>query len=405
MKPTPILLENQIQYYDWGSKNDNALIPKLLNIPPVSDKPYAELWMGAHPTAPSIVSIDNHRMTLKMVIEKNPVEMLGNTCIQKFGTTLPFLFKVLSAQRPLSIQMHPTKQQANHLHMKDPDHYPDENHKPEIAIALDDFTALIGFRPLSEIQMMLNQTPEIAQLIFKSDNDSTQKSIREHDLCFLFKTLLSSSQNEPAELQSNVAQLRQRLLRKGEKYSEYEQLFLDLDVQNLTQDIGLFALFFLKILHLKAFQGIFIPPGIPHAYVYGNIIECMANSDNVIRLGLTSKFKDIPATIDVLDCNGAAMILEASHDGPILKYSAPVSEFVISILKLNTNKSVFHDTDHRPVIIFCIEGEYRIIWKSDSATHSMDFKRGQAVFIPAFLKQFHFNASEKTMLFLTTPNL
>ena len=144
----PFKLISKIQYYDWGTKNAAAFIPSFLGIPAEKDRPYAELWIGAHPTAPSEILLNGQPVPLDKAIESAPREILGEDVARRFGGKLPFLLKVLSAGAPLSIQTHPNKEQAHRLHAKDPAHYPDDNHKPEIAIALDGLTAIAGFGSL-----------------------------------------------------------------------------------------------------------------------------------------------------------------------------------------------------------------------------------------------------------------
>ena len=165
IKPQPYLLKNTIQHYEWGTKGKNAFIPKLLNIKSEKDKPYAELWMGAHPKSPSKIVIDGNEFSLNEVIHQYPGEMLGSKTAKKFSNTLPFLFKVLSANEALSIQVHPDKKQAISLHKKDPINYPDSNQKIEIAIALDSLTALVGFKTFKEILKVLKDYPEIGEFI------------------------------------------------------------------------------------------------------------------------------------------------------------------------------------------------------------------------------------------------
>ncbi len=147
----PFKLLNKIQHYDWGTTNDNAFIPHLLGFSAVRDLPYAELWIGAHPSAPSDIVLQGRQSPLNKVIHDFPLEILGEYVARRFDNRFPFLLKVLSAARALSIQTHPDKEQAGKLHAADPAHYPDDNHKPEIAIALDSLTAIAGFRPPKDI--------------------------------------------------------------------------------------------------------------------------------------------------------------------------------------------------------------------------------------------------------------
>ena len=139
-------LKNTIQHYAWGSKNADAFIPHLLGIEVENNKPYAELWIGTHPKAPSIVVDSGNKILLNKFIELYPTEILGEATARQFNNRLPFLFKVLRAAEALSIQTHPNKIQAEELHRLDPVNYPDDNHKPEIAISIDELTCLLGLR-------------------------------------------------------------------------------------------------------------------------------------------------------------------------------------------------------------------------------------------------------------------
>ena len=165
IQPQPYNLFNKVQNYDWGTKNEDAFIPKFLGIEAVKDLPYAELWIGAHPKAPSEIEIEGIKYPLNSVIDNFPLEVLGIRVSKKYNGKLPFLLKVLSAARALSIQLHPNKHQAEVLHAKDPKNYPDDNHKPEIAIALDSLNAIAGFRPADQIKEIFIKCPELKDFI------------------------------------------------------------------------------------------------------------------------------------------------------------------------------------------------------------------------------------------------
>src|SRR6516162_10200615 len=165
VRARPYLMHNQVQNYEWGTHDDEAYIAALLGITPEPGKPYAELWMGAHPKAPSSVLVDRKQIPLDQWIAAHPQELLGATVAARFGKRLPFLFKVLAAGEALSIQAHPNKVQAKVLRENDPEHYPDDNHKPEIAIAIDALTALMGIKPFDELANSLWRYPEIAGFV------------------------------------------------------------------------------------------------------------------------------------------------------------------------------------------------------------------------------------------------
>ncbi|MFN2271768.1 MAG: mannose-6-phosphate isomerase, class I, partial [Anaerolineae bacterium] len=287
LEPRPYLLANQIQPYAWGTRGQDAFIPRLLGIAAESDKPYAELWMGAHPSAPSQVVIDGVPISLRQLIALHPREILGEAVAERFSGMLPFLFKVLSTAEALSIQAHPTEAQARLLHARDPEHYPDDNHKPELAVALDSLTALVGFKPFPDVLRTLEQYPELTNFIGAEvvdgakDARETPPQEQQSRLRALYETLVERSVAHTDELVAATGRLAKRLVARTAR--EEERLFLEMREKYSGADVGLFTIFLLNLLHLKAGQGLFIKAGIPHAYLKGNIVECMANSDNVVR--------------------------------------------------------------------------------------------------------------------------
>ncbi len=213
----PYRLINKIQHYAWGTKNEQAFIPKLLSRHPEPNVPYAELWMGSHPNAPSEVETAQGRQSLIEFISAHPVEILGRRVARQFFNQLPFLFKVLSAGEVLSIQAHPNKEQAVALHQRDPKHYPDANHKPEIAIALDHLVALAGFCSEKEIKETLHRYSEIRTFIGDAPVDRFLKSSGEKkNEAFkdLFTVLMEKGEDKPQSLENASAALQSRLQAK-----------------------------------------------------------------------------------------------------------------------------------------------------------------------------------------------
>ena len=144
--PQPYILLGKIQNYDWGTVNKEAFIPRLLKIEQKKDLPYAEYWIGVHPKAPSEIILEGEKVSLPSVLKQFPFEILGERISKKFNNSLPFLLKVLSVNKALSIQAHPNKKLADALNQRDPVNYPDKNHKPEIAIAIDKLKAIVGLK-------------------------------------------------------------------------------------------------------------------------------------------------------------------------------------------------------------------------------------------------------------------
>lgn len=395
----PYSLKGKIQNYAWGTKNENAFIPQFLNFKEKKDQPYAELWMGAHPSAPSEILYDNTYVDLENLIKEFPAEILGEKVYSQFGK-LPFLFKVLSAGEALSIQAHPNKVQAVQLHARDPEHYPDDNHKPEIAIALSDLTALAGFKTFKQLIDVLDNYPEITEFIGSDILDEMKqgKNLSEEEqkplVKKMFSSLMKKSQTHPHELLEAIENLDARFSQKGD-INLTEQKFCELRKIYPGTDSGLFSLFLLNMIHLKPGQGIFLKAGLPHAYLKGNIVECMANSDNVVRAGLTPKYQDVDTLIDILTYETSPVeIQEGNFKNDELVYETPVSEFRISRMDLDKNKIITQEIQSLQILLVT-EGCINISRDNENE----EFKKSQAILIPAVFNHYNISASQKSTLF------
>jgi mannose-6-phosphate isomerase len=404
----PYLMHNQVQYYEWGTHDGDAYIAQLLGITPEPGKTYAELWMGAHPKAPSSVVVNGHDIPLDQWIAAHAQELLGQAVAASFANTLPFLFKVLAAGEALSIQAHPTKAEAKLLRASDPAHYPDDNHKPEIAIAIDGLKALMGIKPLAALAETLRRYPEIAgfagaDVSAKPLSAQNAAPDQEQQIAREFLTaLFSRAVSHPQALAQAVDALAQRLTSQGQTLSEVEQLFMELCRKYPNTDVGLFAIFVLNLVHLAEGEGIYVAAGVPHAYLKGNIIECMANSDNVIRVGLTSKFKDTPALLQVMRVEPKEVdILRANPSGEETIYHTPAPEFLVSRLRLPAGAQRTQRTGNKPEVFIILTGELTVTWPGGQET----YRRGQSVFIPANLAEYTLAAGAATEIFKTAiPN-
>ncbi|HMB23495.1 MAG TPA: mannose-6-phosphate isomerase, class I, partial [Anaerolineales bacterium] len=237
----PFYLQNSIQHYPWGERGKDAFIARLLDLNVDSDAtPFAELWIGTHPSAPSRVVMDTGEdMLLSELIAKYPEEILGKSVRETFNGQLPFLLKVLSAREILSIQMHPNKKQAQELHSQDPKNYPDTNHKPEIAIALDSLTALVGLIDDQELPTVMKLYPELRTVTSHDRNlgQTTEAA---------FTSLLQNAEQDQAGIANTIEAIRQRLLRKPQFFRlRKEKIFLEYAAQ-YPGDVGLLTIFLLK---------------------------------------------------------------------------------------------------------------------------------------------------------------
>lgn len=306
-------LRGRVRHYDWGG---SAFIPKLLGREP-DGRPWAEYWLGAHPGDPSEVLIDGQWQPLDAVIAADPKRWLGQEVAQQFGE-LPFLFKVLDVARPLSIQVHPNKQQAEAgfdrenalgIAVDAPDrNFKDRNHKPELAVALGDFWLLYGFRPVAEVQSELDRAPSLAQLATIH---------RQQGLRVLFETVMRAEPNmleqwlEPilsgATISADRATAEHWFAWWASQYPDGAQRY----------DRGLFGFLLMNLLKLSQGDAIFQAANESHAYLYGQCLEVMANSDNVLRGGLTSKHVDIDALVAHIDFSANPATLSGPQQTPL----------------------------------------------------------------------------------------
>jgi mannose-6-phosphate isomerase len=398
----PYQLKNKIQHYDWGEKNTGAFIPGLLGIEAEPGVPYAELWIGTHPKAPSEIEFEGEYVPLNKVIEEFNSECLGEYVSAKFSGKFPFLLKVLSAANALSIQTHPNKVQAVKLHAVDPANYPDDNHKPEIAIAIDSLVAIAGFRPVEEIISNLRRLPELNKfigdaamqnLLYDTDIMDAEKSIKN-----LYGIMMRKA-DDMEKLSACISGIRNRLLLKEQLAVEEDQFLKQFALYG--NDIGLLSFFFFNIVSLKPGQAIFTDAGVPHAYIVGNIIECMANSDNVVRAGLTAKFKDVNTLLEILrydfrkydTINGGGL-----QDA--VKYKTPASEFEVT--RFNKTAGYFSDCSSggKPSVWLIISGKIEVRWFGEGAEKSLSFSKGDSFFIPACLTDYEIKAVADTQYFV-----
>ncbi len=404
LSPQLFRLLGKIQHYDWGTRGAEACIPQLLGIQATPDMPYAELWIGAHPTAPSEIVIDDKRFPLDAVIQGHPLEFLGRDVAARFGNTLPFLLKVLSAANALSIQTHPNKEQAKRLHALDPGHYPDDNHKPEIAIAIDGLTAMAGFRPVSEIVANIKRCPElrlyvgddiIHRVLAGGDAGTVGTLIQE-----LYGMILTRA-GEHERLDVAIRAFVDRL--SGEEALTTAERLIQQQYSVFGVDVGLFSFLFFNIIDLQPGQAIFTGAGVPHAYIAGNIIECMANSDNVVRGGLTGKFKDVDVLLEVMKFDFAPFdILNKERRIDAVVYRTTAEEFeVTGFDKTTAFEEVFASRD-RPSIVLVMRGSLNGAWTSGGSRKVLNFPKGASFFVPAALPEWKVSGKEPVAFVVVT---
>ncbi|MCJ7737102.1 MAG: mannose-6-phosphate isomerase, class I [Anaerolineae bacterium] len=385
----PYHMQNGIQPYSWGARGKAAFIPRLLGVDPEGDEPYAELWIGAHPTVPSHVLLDDGRVPLDQLIARYPETILGEAVVARFGRQLPFLFKVLSAAEPLSIQAHPDREQGRQLHQRDPEHYPDANHKPEVAIALDSLTALVGFRPVQDLADVLQRYAGIREFVGAGVAEQLNSAVdadsagRRDAVRRLVTALLRGAQLEPESLEQAVQKTAAQLDKLSD-LEEAEALFMEVLDSYGARDVGVVYVLLLNLVHLDAGEGLYIPAGIPHAYVQGNIVECMANSDNVVRVGLTQKFKDAEALIDILTYDeGPVNILQGHSIAHGTVYPTSASEFELARLSLAAGETFVLDSGIGPQVFLVLRGQVLAEWANRESAGADCYGQGESMLVPA----------------------
>lgn len=349
--------------------------------------PQAEMWMGDHPNGCSKIHQGEHEILLSDFIASDIEAILGRSAAFK---AMPFLFKVLAAEKALSVQVHPNKQQAetgfaleqqSGIAQDDPNrNYRDANHKPELVFALTEYQAMNGFRDLQAIAddftALDSSSLNAALHIFKAD-------LSEQGLAQFFSSVLSQ---QGAQKDRAVAQL----LHYAEQQADTRfQLIRQLKDQ-YPEDIGLFSPLFLHTVTLQPGQAMFLDAGTPHAYIHGTALEIMANSDNVLRAGLTPKYIDIAELIDKTSFK--ALKYEALRLDPVLEhnsehYQVPVADFCFSVYKRPQKQPLKVDTAE---ILFALDASVSL---EHSSGEEMVFNKGQAVFIPAYAQEFSISTS------------
>jgi len=374
-KPTVLELQGAVQHYDWGGYE---FIPALLGIENCERKPYAELWIGAHPQAPSTARIEGVSVTLDRLISEAVEEILGPEAARRFAGRLPYLFKVLDARKMLSIQAHPAKSQAEEGFAREnaagiplqASHrsYRDDNHKPEVHVALTEFWMLHGFRPLEEIPEILDAVPELAPAmpdLLKRLQEAGQNPDASRKL---LRALYESVMTMPQERVDSILDPLLERLQKEELSDKSSPDFWALHAAEEFplpgghRDRGIFSIYLLNLVHLKPGQGTFQPAGTLHAYLEGVNVELMVSSDNVLRGGLTSKHVNVPELMRILRFeSGRPDVLEgvALSDTERV-YRTPAEEFELSRIALAPGKPHIQPAGHGPDALLVLEGSLSV---------------------------------------------
>ena len=394
MKSSGLLkLQGVVQHYDWGGFD---FILKLLGQSHPSGKPCAELWMGSHANGPARVQSGERLIPLPDLIASAPKEILGESVADRFENRLPYLFKVLDARKMLSIQAHPTLEQAAAGFQAEEDarvpitaptrNYKDRNHKPEVHVALTDFWMLHGFRPLEEIADTLETVvelrplmPDFRERLITAGSDPAMRAM-------LLRGLYERIMTMP---QDGVDQLLNPLLRRLNKQPTADKDNPDFWAARAARefplpdghlDRGIFSIYLLNLVRLKPGEATYQPAGTLHAYLEGVNVELMANSDNVLRGGLTPKNIDVPELLRVLNfSDGKAEIIRGKNASAVERiFPTPAAEFELSRIQLGNKQDFLSGIRNGPDILIVLDGTVM----ARSGTDSLQLKVGEIMLAP-----------------------
>ena len=374
-------LKGAVQHYAWGGFD---YLPELLGIPNEQHQPFAELWMGAHHRGPALVQQNGKALPLHELLDEH-AGWLGQTVQEKFDGRLPFLFKVLDVRQMLSIQSHPTKAQAEAGFRRENEqgipldaphrNFKDDNHKPEVMVALTEFWLLHGFRSEEAIARCLAEVPEFAGL---------QPHFAGRSIFELYKAVMEMPQEEVDRLLAPMARRLRPLAEAGELPKSQPgywamQAFDHHKLEGGHCDRGVFSIFFFNLVKVMPGEGIYQGAGIPHAYLDGVNVELMANSDNVFRGGLTVKHVDVPELLAhlVFDPVEPRILRGEPVSEAEWAYRTPAPDFQLNRIQLSKGQLYHPPAPDGPEIVLVIEG------KVSFAGNGQTYSKGKAFFVPA----------------------
>jgi mannose-6-phosphate isomerase len=406
------LLRGALRTYAWGSR---TALAEFTGRPVPAAHPEAELWFGAHPGDPAFLETEHGETSLLKVLVADPEGQLGSASRARFGDVLPFLVKVLAADEPLSLQAHPSAEQAVEGYLREERlgipvsspvrNYRDTSHKPELLVALQPFEALAGFRQVS-------RTIELLRALAVSDLDPFIDLLNDQSdadgLRALFTTWITAPQPDIDVLVPAVLEGAIQYVSSGSgKFAAEAKTVLELG-ERYPGDAGVLAALLLNRISLAPGDTIFLKAGNLHAYLRGVGVEIMANSDNVLRGGLTPKHVDVPELLRVLDFTPTTeerLRAPTRREGLELIYETPTAEFAAAVVTLDGDH-LGHEVDapahhEGPQILLSIEGATTVHGKSKSLT----LERGMAAWVAADDGPIRLAAAEPAKLFRATVGL
>ena len=347
------------RHYDWGGK---TFLPNLMGVENVNHLPYAEYWMGAHPSAASSIQTPDGDKDLAQLIQDNPTEWLGKEVATKFKG-LPYLYKILDVQEMLSIQVHPSKENAV-IGFKAEEakgiaieavnrNYKDENHKPEVMVALSDFWLLHGFLAPALLEKRLNSNSNLKPLVNEFKGGDYQHL---YSYCMHLPMSVSDAILKPLLEEAALAVQKGEVTKKDPHWWANKYYADGIPSKNI--DKGIFSIYILNIVNIPKYQGIFQGAGILHAYLEGQNIELMANSDNVLRGGLTPKYVDVKELIQHVSFvpTYPSLLKGDKLTDQEINYPCPVPDFGLTKIALNMGE-VYTISTYSLELLLVMDGE------------------------------------------------
>ncbi|MFN4896234.1 MAG: mannose-6-phosphate isomerase, class I [Pseudomonadota bacterium] len=370
----PLRLIGQVQRYPWGKQGRLSRIAPFLG-EGAAEGPLAEYWLGCHPKAPAEALLPNgSRISL--------VELLPP------HEQLPFMLKVLSINSSfgLSIQSHPDTELARRLHSNCPQYYPDPFHKPEVGVALSDVKLLYNIKPAAELTGVIAAYPEILRLL-SDETQQTLNAFNEGQAALevelrrgVFCDCIAAEESRVKEVVAAI--LARYSEKKRADTPEPIAIMRRLSDKYGLGDAGLVAIVLMNLVRLRPGEGIFIGPNIPHAYLDGDLVECMACSDNVIRAGLTNKFRDVQTLIETTAYNivdTPRCVLRRELAPHLWEYSLPTQDFTLAVVEPGANRLEL-DLSRGDCIALCLGARAVVNYKT--APNEVVLGDGEALFLP-----------------------
>lgn len=390
-------LAGTVKHYDWGG---SSFIPSLLNIGDVNGKPFAEYWLGVHPQANCILQAKGEQaISLQKYIQADPATSLGNYVYKRFGD-LPYLLKALDVKDMLSIQVHPSKAEAETDFAEENKrgipldasnrNYKDDNHKPELMVAMDEFWLLHGFKPKEKLGQILQRVEELQFLLPVFDTAGYKG---------LYKKVMEMPQDEVNLVLQPLIDRIIPAYKAGKLNKSQEDFWAARAAISFSSpkgiDRGIFSIYLFNLVQLQKGQGIFQDAGVPHAYLEGQNVEIMASSDNVLRGGLTTKHIDVEELLKHVKCEPTDVkILGGEKNGDAIIYKTPAPDFELTAYDLNQAGRVLI-TATTAEILLLVHGNAELKNNKDS----VDLQKGQpsAIIFPGNTAELY--AKEPSLIF------